>query len=206
MTATSVLFPSVKTSIAKDKTGVGAIVFDATLTEVYRLNSNVTQHPVEDGAQIVDHIQTQPLEIEIVGVISNTPLPFVTVDTALLRSFITPKRAEDFYDRLIDLQKRGQLVIVATMVDVWEDMAITSVQLDRDPQSANVVQLRVSFREVIKATALAFAKALAKTSKKNAEKAKLGAQAASKSASKAVVTPTGASVASQIFGKVLGGR
>lgn len=203
MSAVSVLFPKTKASIAKDKTGVGAIVFDATLTEVYTTNANVTQHPVEDGSNIVDHIQTQPIEVELVGVISNTPLPFVTTDVAVLRSFVTPKRAEDAYDRLVELQKSGELVILTTSLDTWDDMAITSVRLDRDPQTANVIKVSVSFREVIKSSALSLAKAIAKTAAKNAEKAKLGAKAAAK---KAATAAPNISIAKTGLNLIRGGR
>lgn len=169
-----------KSTASASGTILGGIVFDASLTESYRTQADVTNHPVEDGTLISDHIQVKPIEIEIVGIISNTPLPFAHPDPAVLRSFITPRRAEDAYDKLVDLQKSGELVTIATTLDTFENMAIVSLQLDRDAPTANVIKVRIALREIKRAQNLAAD--LRKTAAKNAEKAKLGGKAAAKSA------------------------
>jgi hypothetical protein len=50
------------------------LTFDAVLREVHTLNQEVTEHPVEQGAALVDHIRPLPLEIALEGVISNSPV------------------------------------------------------------------------------------------------------------------------------------
>lgn len=55
-------------------TGSTAMIFlDATLRENFDATTEVTQHPVEDGADISDHVILKPLKLTIDGVISETP-------------------------------------------------------------------------------------------------------------------------------------
>lgn len=48
--------------------------FDAVLSETHTHNANITEHPVEKGASIVDHIRVQPSEISLDVLISNHPI------------------------------------------------------------------------------------------------------------------------------------
>lgn len=50
------------------------ISLDASVNEVHRLSAIVTDHPVESGVNISDHVRPDLDRIEIEGVISNTPI------------------------------------------------------------------------------------------------------------------------------------
>lgn len=50
------------------------LTLDAVTTERHTLTQNVTEHPVEQGASLVDHIRPLPVAISLEGVITNTPL------------------------------------------------------------------------------------------------------------------------------------
>ena len=56
------------------KTGSTAMIFlDATLKENFDAQTEVTNHPIEDGADISDHVILKPLRLVIDGIISETP-------------------------------------------------------------------------------------------------------------------------------------
>ncbi len=57
-----------------DEGAAQVLSFDASVAERHSLVSEVTDHPVESGANIADHIRPVPLELDLEGVISNTPL------------------------------------------------------------------------------------------------------------------------------------
>lgn len=53
---------------------VGSVVFDLILSEEHSLEAEVTQHPVENGATISDHIRNLPRKGSLTGFVTNHPL------------------------------------------------------------------------------------------------------------------------------------
>lgn len=78
MSTVSILLglPQKGTRIARNVTKLGvtsAIFLDATLSENFTAEAEVTQHPVENGIDISDHIILKPKKLSIDGIISETP-------------------------------------------------------------------------------------------------------------------------------------
>jgi hypothetical protein len=61
----------------KAKARIGIVELDASLSETHSMSAEVTNHPVEEGSEISDHIRKQPDSIQISGVVSNTPLVYL---------------------------------------------------------------------------------------------------------------------------------
>jgi hypothetical protein len=53
---------------------IGTVVVDATIRETHSAGSDVTEHPVEDGSDIVDHCHLKQRVLQIEGLITNQPL------------------------------------------------------------------------------------------------------------------------------------
>lgn len=53
---------------------LSSMVLDATLKEVFTATAEPTQHPIEKGADITDHVIVKPNGLSISGIISETPL------------------------------------------------------------------------------------------------------------------------------------
>lgn len=51
---------------------------DATTDMVLNISTTVSEHPIEQGAAIVDHVQQMPLSYTIKGVLSETPVGVTT--------------------------------------------------------------------------------------------------------------------------------
>lgn len=56
------------------RTRVGLLRLDATLQELHERNSRITDHPIEGGSMVQDHIVRQPRKLTIEGYITDTPL------------------------------------------------------------------------------------------------------------------------------------
>lgn len=120
-------------------TTIGSIKLDAALTEVHRSSVEVTQHPVEDGADIADHAMRMPDELRIEGVITDTLM--------VMGGFISPSgRHKDEYESLRKLE--GQLVDVITSLREYKSMAITSIEVPRDAQWSNAMRCTIELRHV----------------------------------------------------------
>lgn len=54
---------------------LGSLVFDGVVRVGFEESARVTQHPIEDGTTITDHVQAEPLPIIIEGAVSQSPWP-----------------------------------------------------------------------------------------------------------------------------------
>lgn len=53
---------------------LAAIEFDCTLSETHEASAQVTEHPIETGANITDHVRPMLARVSIEGLITNTPI------------------------------------------------------------------------------------------------------------------------------------
>jgi hypothetical protein len=132
---------------------VGVVQFDASISETHARECQVTDHPVEEGATISDHIRRTPEKLDVNGIVTNHPLIFLASVQAVspLTDDLSPvtDRAELAYSKLRELMDNGELVTVVTSLWEYSNMAITSMSVTRDVQNGNVLNCSLSLREVI---------------------------------------------------------
>jgi hypothetical protein len=58
----------------------GEFHFDAVLQEKHEITSTITEHPVEEGSNIADHVRPDPIVLNIQGVVTNTPIVAIGTD------------------------------------------------------------------------------------------------------------------------------
>lgn len=149
--ALSVLFPTIKVQVGEGVTTgnpflpIGAVEFDAALSETHVGNAEVTKHPVEVGADISDHVRRQPEQLTINGIVSNTPLVFF----ASLQE--SPRRAEEAYGKLKELKDNGTVISVVTSLREYANMVITGFTVTRDAQNGQVLNCTLDLVEVLTA-------------------------------------------------------
>jgi len=124
----------------------GAVELDASINETHNSTAEVTSHPVEDGADITDHVRVKPETLSITGVVTNHPLIFL----ASLRE--SPTRAEEAYGKLRDILIARERISVITSLRQYENMVLTSMQTNRDVNTGNIINVTLNFQEVIIAT------------------------------------------------------
>lgn len=78
---------------------------DVVLSEIFSHTATATAHPVEEGAEIVDHVQLRPDTITIQALITESPiiLPDFGLDDLV-------NRARAFIDRIKATVIRGELI------------------------------------------------------------------------------------------------
>jgi hypothetical protein len=122
-------------------------VFDAALFETHRRDSEVTEFPVESGADFTDHIRRLPIEVEIEGIVSDTPIGQV----ALLReldggSGVLP--SEEALAKLEQIYERRQPVTIQTSKKLYERMAMTSLEIPVDRETGKALRFTATFRQI----------------------------------------------------------
>jgi hypothetical protein len=120
------------------------VTLDANMNEVSTVSASVTSYPVEDGSDISDNAVDEPDEIQIDGLITNTP---ADLEDALLAS---DTRAEDAYDDLITLKEKKETVTISTTARAFEDMFITQVSRTRNASVGDAVQFSLTARKIRK--------------------------------------------------------
>ena len=124
------------------------LTFDATIRESYDPASIATDHPVEDGVAITDHIQELPLTASVEALITETPHEgAVTPRTTNATSAAGVQRLVDAVEFLRGCQ--GQLLdIVSVRLGTFRNMALiryphTVTNVRRLPFVMDFRQLRV---------------------------------------------------------------
>ena len=143
-----------------DGWSVGEISLDLILTETHSLNAVVTQHPVQDGSTISDHITILPRSGTMRVLVSNFSLSTAEGDARAAWDEIyaqgeaaqktLPNRAEEAWKKLKDLVKKRELVKVVTSLEVYEDVALTRVETTRDGDTGDALEIDIDYEQVTK--------------------------------------------------------
>jgi hypothetical protein len=64
---------------------IGELTLDATITEVTDISAEATEHPVEEGANITDHVRPALIRVQLECKVSNTPTHAALVEGASLQ-------------------------------------------------------------------------------------------------------------------------
>jgi hypothetical protein len=141
---------------------LGELVVDAFIKETHTLSAEITEHPVEDGSVMVDHIINRPFSLSIDGIISNTPMSLVglTVFDSAVRYF--ENESNDTVAQALatieDLFAKRTPLSIATSLKTYHKMVLESLSIDRGGGFYNdslhftctAKQIRLAYQERIK--------------------------------------------------------
>lgn len=120
---------------------------DVAVTEEHSHECEVTDHPVETGANISDHIRVRPAVVSFEGIVSDTPIGAVAIER---EPGTTP--SGDAYAMLLSLQKSARLVTIRTSLATYKSMALQSFNVPREAGNGDALRFRASFKEVLLVT------------------------------------------------------
>jgi hypothetical protein len=179
------------------RVSIGSITLDATVRELHGVNAEVTDHPVEKGAEITDYIRIIPDELEIEGVVTDTPVEIFEWAKAQTRFQKPSTRSKEAYKALRDiLAERKPLELIKTRLRDYKNMAMISLRVDRDATTGNAINAIMRFREIIIANTetVEAATPADKSNESVTDRGKV-----SKSAASAPVTQAGNSFAERVY-------
>jgi hypothetical protein len=146
-----------------------AVELDLTATEAWELAAEVTDHPVEEGAAVSDHIRPGLDTLTLEGWVALAPLVVPRVDPSGLTGSVraTTVRAGGVdrtftvlsWDREVDrrrvmdelfraLTAAGTLVSVTTSLRSVSDLAVTRYRVDRSKDTSGVLAVTLDLRRV----------------------------------------------------------
>jgi hypothetical protein len=129
---------------------LGAVELDATMTETHSGDVEVTEHPVERGANIADHFRTKPVQVSLEGLVSNTPVG-VNARDAIGNQAARGEggKAEIAYERLLSMRDSSELVTITTRLRTYTNMKLVSLSVPRDRGTGDALRFSATFREIV---------------------------------------------------------
>jgi len=140
----------------KEGYSVGAVELDLILDEHHSKDAEVTENPLQDGRAVSDGIYLKLRDGSLTGLVSNHSLkhatpPDIQSAEALLEqaeSYTLENRAKQAWEDLKGVMNLKELVTIVTALEVYENVAITHIETDRDGDSGDALEIKISFKQV----------------------------------------------------------
>lgn len=131
---------------------IGGIRVDATISDGLTLTSAISKYPVEDGSNISDNITIEPGEMNIRGLVTDTP--FFLPDTHENANFKKGEesRVKTAYEALLALHANREPFNIVTGLDVYTNVFFTSLEISRDSNTGEALVFDGKFQKIIFAT------------------------------------------------------
>lgn len=121
---------------------VEGIEFDALFESSEDYSADVPEYPTEKGFSVSDTIVLKPETLSMTLLVSDTPV------TWKQRFGSEPGRMENVVKRLRELYFSKKTVTVVTSDAVYNNMAITSFSVSKNPSSGYIREIPISFQKV----------------------------------------------------------
>lgn len=125
------------------KTNIGGFFFDAIIREEHTSTLKMTEHPVQTGANIVDHAYMEPAQLTIEIGMSDA-MESIIKDQFKGRY----TKSVSAYQVLLDLQKARLPLQVQTRLTLYKNMLIESIDAPDDYKTQFGLRCTVTMKEI----------------------------------------------------------
>lgn len=126
MSVLNILFGN-RTPAGFSLSGLVEFSADLTIEELHERDATVTEHPVESGASVTDHVFLSPERLRLEGFVTDAGVAVLASD---------PGRTQSAFDTLDRAWASREPVTVVTGYRTYQDMVITRLVLPRSrPES-----------------------------------------------------------------------
>ena len=123
---------------------------DATSSIQHNMTNVTTNHAIEDGSDVTDHIINRPDTLSVSGVISDSPSSFFAIGNPLITSALNggkiSKQVLDDY--FLKARNDKLLFSITTGLRAYENLVMTSFSVTETAQTANSLNFTASFTVV----------------------------------------------------------
>lgn len=136
---------------------VAGYELDVAVSEDHSFESEVTEHPVEIGADIADHVRARPISVTLEGIVSDTPIG----DLAQRRQQFTLISGEAFalpseeaLAFLLTIRDAREPITIQTSLRSYENMMLQSLRVPRSAENGEALRFTATFVQVVIVTNL----------------------------------------------------
>ena len=140
---------------------VGSVELDLILDEDHSKSAQVTENPLQDGRAISDGIFLELQDGSLTGLVTNhsvkraeeraKQLELQDSDTLMAeaKNYQLENRAKQAWVDLKAVMDAKQPVTIVTSLEVYDDVAITNISTERNGDSGDALEIKVSFRQIL---------------------------------------------------------
>lgn len=137
--------------------GIENFPFDLFISERHQLNFSVSEHPLQDGSTIADHVHKELQTVTIEGLFTNHPMKKmqdvkeVTFKEEYgqreIKNTLTNRALKKFTELEQLANKRTPVRLVCSL-KIYPKMIITSLSYDRDSKSGSSIRFTMELKEI----------------------------------------------------------
>lgn len=125
------------------RSNIGGYFFDAIMRTEHTSNLKITSHPVQTGANIVDHAYLEPATVVMEVAMSDAMSSLVTGQYAS-----TPSKSVAAYEALLKLQEARLPLQVVTRLHTYQNMLIEELSAPDDVKTCYGLRCSVTLKEI----------------------------------------------------------
>lgn len=145
----------------KDGYKVGSVELDLILDEDHSKSAQVTENPLQDGRAISDGIFLELQEGSLTGLVTNHSVKIAEERAKQLElqdsetliaeaeNYQLENRAKQAWVDLKAVMDAKQPVTIVTSLEVYDNVAITNISTERNGDSGDALEIKVSFRQIL---------------------------------------------------------
>ena len=122
---------------------IGTLQCDCIVDHVTTFNSSVTEHPIEGGFVIADHVSRQPMKLSLTAIITPTPVSYFRV-----MGGSNPDRLSEASAYLESVHLAGEPITIVLPDRICNDMVMVNCPLPRNVQDGFCYKLSLEFVHV----------------------------------------------------------
>lgn len=140
---------------------IDGFLVDAIISENHELDNEVTEYPVESGADITDNVRPKPLVVTMECLISNTPIGTMAAarqKSGQIGEVITSTGAgsdvtdhtptDDCYQHLKQIRDKREPVKIVTTLETYDNMVLRSLSIPRETGRGDELRFTAEFQQV----------------------------------------------------------
>ena len=140
---------------------VGSVELDLILDEEHSKSAQVTENPMQDGRAISDGIFLELQEGSLTGLVTNHSVKLAEERAKQLElqdsetlmaeaeNYQLENRAKQAWVDLKAVMDAKQPVTIVTSLEVYDNVAITNISTERNGDSGDALEIKVSFRQIL---------------------------------------------------------
>lgn len=137
------------TILSKKTNAIGPISLDVIISEGASATSTITRNPVENGADINDHIIIEPMSFTMTGLVSNVSSSVFESGASIIAQVTEDKtKSEKAWNDLLDLQASREPFTLIQGLKSYDNVVIESLTYTQDKDTGNALRFTASLLEI----------------------------------------------------------
>jgi len=144
-------------SVPGNKSELKYMPFNLFISEKHNLKFRVSDHPLQDGTTISDHVHRELREVTIEGLFTNHPIrkPEGVKEVTFKDDYATKEVKSTMsntalanFTKLEELANRKEPVRLVCALEIYPRMVITGLEYERDSKSGSSIRFTMTLREI----------------------------------------------------------